>query len=295
MKMKGYALGIISAVSYGLIPIFILPIKQTNFSLDTTLFYRFFISALLLLPVLWYKKENLKITPKELYVVVLLGLSYALSSEFLFMGYDLLSPGIASTILFIYPVFVALIMFLVFKEKLNRLTVLSLILAFSGVLTLSMKNNSFEINFPGLIVVLLSAFFYALYILIVNQTKIKLSGFKLTFFSFLFTSLYFLVKAKFLGDSLLLPNVNMLINFVVFAFVTTLISSLALVFAIKYIGSTPTAILGALEPVVAVAVSVLMFNEVLTINLIIGITLIIIAVIVNIISDSRKAKVASDI
>lgn len=121
--MKGYALGIISAVSYGLIPIFILPIKQTNFSLDTTLFYRFFISALLLLPVLWYKKENLKITPKELYVVVLLGLSYALSSEFLFMGYDLLSPGIASTILFIYPVFVALIMFLVFKEKLNRLTV----------------------------------------------------------------------------------------------------------------------------------------------------------------------------
>lgn len=295
MKMKGYALGIISAVSYGLIPIFILPIKQTNFSLDTTLFYRFFISALLLLPVLWYKKENLKITPKELYVVVLLGLSYALSSEFLFMGYDLLSPGIASTILFIYPVFVALIMFLVFKEKLNRLTVLSLILAFSGVLTLSMKNNSFEINFPGLIVVLLSAFFYALYILIVNQTKIKLSGFKLTFFSFLFTSLYFLVKAKFLGDSLLLPNVNMLINFVVFAFVTTLISSLALVFAIKYIGSTPTAILGALEPVVAVAVSVLMFNEVLSINLIIGITLIIIAVIVNIISDSRKAKVASDI
>lgn len=293
--MKGYALGIISAVSYGLIPIFILPIKQTNFSLDTTLFYRFFISALLLLPVLWYKKENLKITPKELYVVVLLGLSYALSSEFLFMGYDLLSPGIASTILFIYPVFVALIMFLVFKEKLNRLTVLSLILAFSGVLTLSMKNNSFEINFPGLIVVLLSAFFYALYILIVNQTKIKLSGFKLTFFSFLFTSLYFLVKAKFLGDSLLLPNVNMLINFVVFAFVTTLISSLALVFAIKYIGSTPTAILGALEPVVAVAVSVLMFNEVLSINLIIGITLIIIAVIVNIISDSRKAKVASDI
>ena len=295
MKMKGYALGIISAVSYGLIPIFILPIKQTNFSLDTTLFYRFFISALLLLPVLWYKKENLKITPKELYVVVLLGLSYALSSEFLFMGYDLLSPGIASTILFIYPVFVALIMFLVFKEKLNRLTVLSLILAFSGVLTLSMKNNSFEINFPGLIVVLLSAFFYALYILIVNQTKIKLSGFKLTFFSFLFTSLYFLVKAKFLGDSLLLPNVNMLINFVVFAFVTTLISSLALVFAIKYIGSTPTAILGALEPVVAVAVSVLMFNEVLTINLILGITLIIIAVIVNIISDSRKAKVPSDI
>lgn len=293
MKMKGYALGIISAVSYGLIPIFILPIKQLNFSLDTTLFYRFFISALLLLPILWYKKENLKITRKELYVVMFLGLSYALSSEFLFMGYDLLSPGIASTILFIYPVFVALIMFLVFKEKLNQLTILSLILAFCGVMILSMKNNSFEINFPGLIVVLLSALFYALYILIVNQTKIKLSGFKLTFFSFLFTSLFFLVKAQFSGDSLLLPNVEMLINFVIFAFVTTLISSLALVFAIKYIGSTPTAILGALEPVVAVAVSVLMFNEVMTINLMAGITLILIAVIINIIADSRKSKITS--
>ncbi|SUP54796.1 Predicted permease, DMT superfamily [Weeksella virosa] len=295
MKMKGYALGIVSAVSYGLIPIFILPIKQTNFSLDTTLFYRFFISALLLLPVLWYTKRKPENYTKRIVCCSFVGVELRLIVRVSFYGVrfaftrdciynSLYLPCFCST----YNVFSV-------KKKLNRLTVLSLILAFSGVLTLSLKNNSFEINFPGLIVVLLSAFFYALYILIVNQTKIKLSGFKLTFFSFLFTSLYFLVKAKFLGDSLLLPNVNMLINFVVFAFVTTLISSLALVFAIKYIGSTPTAILGALEPVVAVAVSVLMFNEVLTINLIIGITLIIIAVIVNIISDSRKAKVASDI
>ena len=77
----------------------------------------------------------------------------------------------------------------------------------------------------------------------------------------------------------------MYFNFTLFAFVTTVISSLSLVYAIKYIGSTPTAILGALEPIVAVIVSVFMFNELFTINLGLGITLILIGVILNILAS----------
>lgn len=48
--------------------------------------------------------------------------------------------------------------------------------------------------------------------------------------------------------------------------------------AIQRIGSTPVAILGALEPVTAVAIAVLLFNEVLTLRLAIGMLLVILAV-----------------
>lgn len=290
MKLRGYMLGTLSAVSYGLIPIFILPIKQAHFSVDVTLFYRFFFSALLVGGYLLYSKESFKINKKETLILAVLGICYALSSEFLFLGYDFLTPGIASTVLFIYPVIVALIMFFFYKEKLNKLSIVSLLFAFAGVIVLCLKGSGLEINFTGLGIVMLSSLFYALYMVIVNKSDLKVSGFKLSFYSMLFTSLFFMTKTGLEGQSLTIPSLSLFFNFLIFAFLTTVISSLCLVYAIKYIGSTPTAILGALEPVVAVMVSVLMFHEKFTPNLFIGITLILLGVTLNVIADNRKAK-----
>lgn len=290
MKAKGYALAAFSALFYGLIPLFVLPIKAEHFSLDTTLFYRFFMAALLLLGYLLYKKESLKLNKTELACMVALGLFFALSSECLFMGYDYLSAGIASSTLFVYPVIVALIMVFFFKEKLNLLTVLSLVVTLLGVLILNAKGKQFKINPIGISITLLSALFYALYIVLVNKAKISFSGVKTAFYSILFTTIYFLIKVVFLKESLAIPSLNMLFNFAIFALVTTVLSILALVYAIQTIGSTPTSIMGALEPIVAVAISVLLFHEQLTSTLITGGLLIIIGVIVNIVAEDRKNK-----
>ncbi|SEW14262.1 Threonine/homoserine efflux transporter RhtA [Chryseobacterium wanjuense] len=288
MKLKGYALGIISAVSYGLIPIFIVPVKQAHFSLDITLFYRFLFSALMIGGYLLYSKESFSINKKEGLILAVLGMCYALSSEFLFLGYDFLTAGIASTVLFIYPVIVALIMFFFYKEKLNFISILSLLLAFAGVIVLCLKGKGLEINYIGLGIVMLSSLFYALYIIIVNKSNIKVSGFKLSFYSMLFTSGFFMIKALLGKESFAIPSITLFFSFVVFAFLTTVVSTLCLVFAIKSIGSTPAAILGALEPVVAVLVSVLIFNEKFTFNLFLGITLILVGVILNVLAGSKK-------
>lgn len=260
--------------------------------MDVTLFYRFLFSALMVGVYLLSKKISLKINKRELGVLAILGLCYALSSEFLFIGYDYLSAGIASTVLFVYPVLVALIMFFVYKEKLSKMGVISLILAFIGVLVLCLKEGSFELNYTGLGIVMFSALAYALYMIIVNKGGLAMNGFKLSFYSMLFTAFYFLVKSSLKGESLMVPNTSILINLVVFAFVTTLISSVALVIAIQYIGSTPTAIMGALEPVIAVAVSVLFFQEEFTTNLLIGIVFILSGVLLNVLSNRRNEKKA---
>lgn len=288
MKIKGYALATISAISYGLIPLFILPVKASHFSMDTTLFYRFFISALFILGYLIYKKESLRVNKSEFLILALLGLFYALSAEFLFLGYDYLSPGIASTILFVYPVIVALIMTFFFKEKITGLTVVSLVITIGGVAALSAKGGVFDINLPGLLITLLSATFYALYMVVVNKAKIAASGFKITFYSLLFSAVYFFGKTLFLKESLAIPSIELFLNFTTFAFVTTVLSMSSLVYAIKIIGSTPTSILGALEPVVAVAISVVLFHESLTGSLVVGIALILTGVIINIISERAK-------
>ena len=287
--LKGYLFALVSALTYGMIPLFMIPLKKLDFfSVDTALFYRFLIAAILILGYLvFYQKESVKINLKEGFVLSVLGLFYALSAEFLFIAYDFLSPGIASTIFFIYPIIVALILGIFFKEKITLATTISLLIVVVGVGVLSIKDN-FVINYIGLFVSLLGALMYALYMIIVNKTKIKASGVKVSFYSMVFASLFFLVKTLVLGNSVTIPSLKIGTHLALFSLITTALSVVSLVYAIKYIGSTPTAIMGAVEPVVAVMISVGLFGEALTFSLIAGVIIIISGVLIDVVFNKKK-------
>ncbi|WP_225532478.1 DMT family transporter [Empedobacter stercoris] len=183
MKLKGYAYGLISSISYGLIPLFILPIKQANFPIDTTLFYRFFFSALIVGVYLLIKKKSFKIELKQIPILITLGLLYGISADALFLGYDYLSAGIASTLLFVYPLIVAIIMAVFFKEKLTFSAIVAIAFVLAGVILLSFKDGKFELNPIGLGIVFISALGYGLYIVTVNKSKAKeIKGFTLSFY-----------------------------------------------------------------------------------------------------------------
>ena len=106
--VKGYLAAFISAATYGMIPLFMIPIKQEGFSVDASLFYRFIVTSICLAIYFAYKRESLRISFRELVIFMVLGILYSLSAEFLFASYDLLTPGIASTIFFMYPLIVAI-------------------------------------------------------------------------------------------------------------------------------------------------------------------------------------------
>jgi putative membrane protein len=281
--VKGYLCAFISAFTYGLIPLFMIPIKKAeSFSVDATLFYRFLIASGAILLFLCYQKQRLRISLREGLIMSILGLLYALSAEFLFLAYDYLSPGIASTIFFSYPIIVALVLVLFYKEKITFPTILSLLLVVAGVGVLSIKEGS-TINYVGLGISLLGALVYAFYILIINKVRIEASGVKISFYSMLFSSLYFWVKTLILGESIAIPSLSLVGDITLFAMITTSLSLVALVYAVRYIGSTPTAIMGAFEPIVAVLISVGLFGEALTSSLIIGGMVIIAGVLIDII------------
>lgn len=288
VKLKGYILAIISSVSYGLIPLFMIPLKADSIPLDTILFNRFTISAFFVGVYLLIRKEGFRISMKELIVFAILGVLFALSAEFLFIGYDYASPGIASTILFVFPVIVALIMVVFFKEKIAAGTLIALLVTISGVFALGSKESFLDIHPLGVTFSLLSALAYALYIVVVNKSNIQTSGFKITFYSLLFSAIFYFLKTSFSGHSLFITDSTHLSIIAIFGLITTVVSTTALVLAIKLIGSTPTSILGAMEPIMAVSISVVMFHEKITAGLIIGIVLILTGAIINIVADSRK-------
>ncbi len=260
--------------------------------MDVTLFYRFLLAAVMIGAYVLIRKGSLRIRKSDLPKLIFMGVLYALSAEFLFLGYDAMSAGIASTVLYIYPLIVAGILYLGFGEKISLTTKISMGLALIGVIILSWEGENMKFNWLGTLIVLGSALAYALYMIVVNKGRLHASGVVITFYSVLFSALFYAIKSVWAGESLILNSPYWLGFITVFSFVTVVISVLFIVLAINLIGSTPTAVLGALEPVVAVWVSVLFFCEKATSNLIIGLIVIIGALIVNVLGVTKKKKQA---
>ncbi len=288
-KIKGHFAAALSAISFGLIPLFVMPAKQAGIGMDTLLLYRFFMGGVMIALFMWSRGQSLKIGKNDIKKLAIMGIFYALSSEFMFLGYDLMSVGVASTLIYTYPMIVALILSIGFGERITGLTKLSILLATLGVFSMSWEEHSMEFNFVGIAVVLLGSLSYALYIVMVNKGKLEVRGTSLTCYSLLFSALFYLFKAPISGDGLLLPSSHWVAFIGGFSLVTTVFSVLMMVIAIPLIGSTPTAVLGALEPVVAVGIAVIIWGEKLTWQLVTGIIFIIAALLVSVL-ETRQAN-----
>ena len=187
--------------------------------------------------------------------------------------------GIASTILFVYPVLVAIIMAVVFKEKVSPITMFSIALAFVGISMLCKSPGGQTLSLVGITFVFLSSLSYAIYIVGVNRSSLKdMPIAKLTFYVLLFGLSVYVVRLQFCTELQVIPTPMLWINAVSLAVFPTVISLVTMTKAIHYIGSTPTAILGALEPVTALFFGVLVFGEQLTPRIILGILMVITAV-----------------
>lgn len=279
VKAKGYILGAVAAATYGMNPLFALPLYKAGMNPDSVLFFRYLFAIPVLGMMIVARGRSFKLKRKEVLPLIIMGLLVALSSLALFQSYNYMDVGIASTLLFVYPILVALIMWIAFKEKLTLPTVLCILLALGGIGLLYKSGDGSTLNLTGIILVMISTLSYAIYIVGVNQSTLKnLATLSLTFYVLLFGLVLFLVRVDF-GQSLRVAKTWYLWgNLIALAIFPTAISFLCTTQAIQYIGSTPTAILGALEPLTAVFFGVVVFGESLTLRLSCGMLMIILAV-----------------
>ena len=157
--------GIVAAASYGTNPLFALPLYARGIGVNSVLFYRYAIAVLIYgLWIKFYKKISLNLSIEEFFPIFFLGIFFSLSSLTLFDAFQYIEAGVACTILFIYPVIVALIMAVFFKEKITKTVIFSILLTFTGICLLYGGKPGTTLNLHGVLLVLASALLYALYI-----------------------------------------------------------------------------------------------------------------------------------
>ena len=278
-KVKGFTAGSIAAASYGLNPLFALPLYREGMGVDSVLFYRYAFAIGMMAVLLRVQKVDMRVRRREWPLLAVYGLLFSASSLFLFLSYNYMDAGIASTILFMYPVMVALIMAVFFGEKASILTWVCIVLAVSGVSLLTKTSDGSAVSLLGIVFVLLSSLSYAIYIVGVNRSSIaRMPSAKLTFYALCFGILIYIVRTQGLTELQVPRTVLGWTCAFSLALFPTIISLVTMTISIRNIGSTSAAILGALEPITALLVGTLVFGERLTPRLCLGISLVLLAV-----------------
>lgn len=279
--LKGYLLGAVAAATYGMNPLFALPLYADGLDPDSVLFFRYLFAIPILALMLRLRGRGFRIKGSNIIPLAALGLLFSMSSLTLFESYNYMDAGIASTILFVYPIMVALIMATCFHERLTLRTIVCLAVALCGIGLLYKGSDGATLSLVGTAIVMLSALSYAVYIVAVNRSRLRtMATLKVTFYVTLFGWLLFLVRTLAAGGPHM-PSHHapyLWLNLFALGLLPTAVSLLCTTAAIQYIGSTPTAILGALEPATAVFFGVVVFGEVLTPREMLGFVLIIGAV-----------------
>ena len=279
-RFFGTLCGIGAAICYGTNPIGAQLYKE-GMTPSSVLFWRFSIAWAIIAVVMCLRKEKIRINLREFKVLSALGLLFMASSLTLYFSFKMMATGVASTILFVYPVLTAAIMTVFFKERLTFSTVSAIVLSFVGVLLLYWTGGNETLSSLGTVLVLISALTYSLYIIVMNRAELNMSSFKINFYVLIYCVLGNLVYSFCLGQPIQLPAHASSWFFVGWlAIVPAILALVMMVYSAKYIGSTPTAILGALEPLTAVIIGIFLFGEPFTSRLAVGIALIFSAVII---------------
>ena len=172
-RIKGILYAAVSSSTFGLAPFFSLTLLLAGFSAFEVLSYRWGVATIALTLFGWCSGCSFRLEKKDFLVVLLLSLLRAVTSFSLLIAYQNIATGVASTIHFMYPLAVSLVMMYFFQEKKSLWVMFAVFMSLLGAALLSSgeleaKNGD---TIVGLVAACVSVFSYAGYIVGVRMTR----------------------------------------------------------------------------------------------------------------------------
>lgn len=282
-NLTGYALAILSGASFGLIPLFTIPVTDAGMGYASIILYRFFFGSLFMLAFLLCRQVSLRISWSDFLRISILSLIYIICAFTLFGSYDYISSGVATSLIYTNPIWCCVIGLLFLGERLSRRKTLAIVLTTIGVMLLSgFFAADARFSAWGIFLGLCSGIGYGIYLILLPRLRIsKMASTKLTFYIFFNAFLYLLLYSLFVeGGTGSVPDSTSWLNLVLLGLLPTAFSNICVTMALRRIDTTIVAILGAFEPLTAMVVGVLILGETCGIDTTVGGLLVLLAVMI---------------
>lgn len=292
-RIKGILWAALSSSTFGLAPLFTLLLLGAGYSAFEALSYRWGIAAVCLSAWGLLTRRNFRLSRAQLRTLFGLSLFRAATSLSLIIAYQQIASGVASTIHFMYPLAVALVMMCFFHERGSVKTFAAIALSVVGAVLLSMGNmDPTRGNTAlGIIASVVSVFTYGGYIVGVRHTRAaEIDATVLACYVMGFGALFFIVGGCCTGGVRIETDPKIWLYILGISIPATAVSNMALVQAIKHIGPTLTSIFGAMEPLTAVVLGIIFFAEPFTWQGAAGILLIVAAVTLVVLRKEQPAQ-----
>lgn len=294
ITLNGLFYAAISSASFGFSPLFSIGLLTAGLSNTDILSYRWAIAGLVLMIYAAVKKKTLRLNSfEEFWKIGLLSALRALTSITLLIGYANIASGVATTINFMYPVIVLLCMMLFHGEEKSFINLGAIGLSIAGVYLLA-SGDGLRIaggnTTLGLVCSIISAVSFAAYYILIKRLKAdKIEVVKFTTWIMMLSALYFITAGLIShGKITIVTNGKLWIYILGLGLWATMVSNFTGVKAVRRIGPTLTSILGALQPLTAVALGVLFLDEHLGFKTITGMILIMISVMLVVTHQNTK-------
>lgn len=276
---KGYIYTALSAIIFGLMPLLTKIIIARGATSLTIPFFRVFYVTIVLFLVLKIKKIDLHLEKRDLISAILTsifgsGLTIIILNE----SYNYVDTGIATSLHFLYPLFVAILCCFFYGEKIKKKQIISLSFALVGIICFMNKGNG---SLFGYFLAIASGLTYAFYLVKMDKSGlVKMNALKLSFYLALFTTIEIFTMNLFMQEVVFKMDALSYGLLLVLALSSSFLATVLLQKGVLLLGSTRASFICLLEPVTSMIVGILWLNEAFTLNKGLGGLAIIISLII---------------
>ncbi len=288
-KRLGEIFVILSSILFGLMPLITSIIYSHGSNPLTAAAFRFLIGCVMILPISLYKSRGNLILSKAYHVkLIRIAVFYAITPVLLYLSYTCLPSGMASTLHFIYPVAVILILFFFYRERITQKQLFCCFLCLLGIILLEGEDGSF--NMTGAVLAVLSGISYASYIVLMGRSGLKKLPFMtMAFWLNLYAGIINLLIALFSGNLDLDMDATGWAAQILLAFSCVVLAVLLFQKGLFLCGEVKASLLSTFEPLTGVVVGLALFGERMSVRVACGILLILISSIL-LVAPVKKLK-----
>lgn len=289
-KQVGVISAIASAVLFGTMPL----ATKIAFAYGENSYMaslgRFFWGSVSLLIMIQFTPNKKIILEKQKMIAILkMSLFYAATPVFLYLSYNYIGSGMATSLHFTYPITVVLILFFCYKEKIDKKQIGCLILCIAGIGMLYVSDG--KTSTLGMTFALLSGIVYSVYIVLLRKSKLEtVPLMTLSFWVSALATLELLIFTLIFGKFQMIFDVHVVGAEIYLGLFATAIAFVLFQKGTFICGAVQTSLLSTFESVTGVIIGMLVYGEILTTRKAIGILFIICSAMILVIPTKNKER-----